>query len=122
MVLTVTVPVPLCADSIGETRFAWERACAINRTTCRSAAGAFLEGEPRDPIKARDMLELGCSFGRADDCLALGAAYLRGELVEPVRGRGRVVYDYACGTPPKRAGTACAEGIRTPLLRPNIDI
>jgi hypothetical protein len=109
-------------ESVDETRFAWERACSITRSTCRSAAEAFLESEPRDTVKARDMLELACSSGRVDDCVVLGAAYLRGELVEPVRARGRVVYDFACGTTPQRAGTVCAQGTSVPLIRPKIDI
>jgi hypothetical protein len=109
-------------ESDEETRFAWERACTITRTTCRSAAESFLETEPRDPAKARDMLELACAVGRADDCVVLGAGYLRGELVEPVRGRGDVVRDYACGTTPQRAGVACAQSTSAPLIRPKIDI
>jgi hypothetical protein len=109
-------------ESVDETRFAWERACGITRATCRSAAESFLESEPRDPAKARDMLELGCAVGRADECVVLGAGYLRGELVEPVRGRGDVVREFACGTTPQRAGAACAQSTTAPLIRPKIDI
>ncbi len=109
-------------ESAEETRFAWERACSITPTTCRDAAEAFLELEPPDLVKARDMLELACSAGRAGDCVVLGAAYMRGELVEPVPGRGRVVYEFACSGNPQRAGKACADGTSTPLLRPKIDI
>lgn len=104
-------------DSTSESRFAWERSCMITRATCRSAAEEFLETEPRDPVKARDLLELGCPFERAD-CVPLAAAYLRKELVEPRAGRGRLLYDYACAT----AGRGCEKGTNTPLVRTKIDI
>jgi hypothetical protein len=121
-ILSECIELAQTTDSVDESAFAWERACGITRSTCRSAAEAFLESEPRDTVKARDMLELACSSGRSDDCLVLGAAYSRGDLVEPVRGRGDVVRDYACGTTPQRAGAACAQGTNVPLIRPKIDI
>lgn len=60
---------------------------------------------------------------RSAECLVLAAAYLRGDLEEPVQTRGRTLYDYACGTTPPRAGAkACERGTATPLVRPKIEI
>ena len=62
---------------------------------CGIAGEGFLRVEPRDPARAREMFEHGCSRGDARTCYNLGVAYsrrwLEGSPGEPLR-----LFDLAC--------------------------
>lgn len=84
------------SDALRDVRFAHDTDCIYNHHACEDAADSYLEQEPRDPDRARYLLEHSCQLGHLFGCLRLAIGYENGELAAPVPGRTAVVKAFLC--------------------------
>ncbi len=84
--------------SIEEVRFGAETRCRYERERCDVAAETYLAAVPREPARARYLLELGCQSRDLTSCYRLSVAYRNHELKEPLPGRGNDLRRYVCAT------------------------
>jgi len=84
--------------AVSERRLGAEMYCRLFHGYCLIAGESYLRDHPRDVARARDVLELGCQLLDEDACDRLVVAYQRGELREPVPGRGPDLHRFLCST------------------------
>lgn len=84
--------------SVSERRYAAEASCTRGRDNlqCVFVAESYLQDEPRNPLRARYFLELACQSLDIDTCDRLAIAYQKGQLAEPVPGRGNELRRFVC--------------------------
>lgn len=86
------------AESTADVRFGTDRMCAYSRVTCEQAVESYLHETPRDPERARYLLELNCQLLDTAACQILIHAYRTGAITEPVPGRAAMVRAFLCKT------------------------
>lgn len=82
--------------SLRDARFGYDTACAYSHMYCDEAVDSYLKNKPRDPERARYLLELTCQRDDLFACHRLAYAYEQGELAEPTPGRRTIVKAFLC--------------------------
>jgi TPR repeat protein len=92
---------------------AHENLCPLEINTCNILGALYLE--QGEPLRARDAFERACQYARVRGiCLLLAQAYLDGDLIEPVPGRGQALRTWGCDDPASTKNPLCQERTAPP--------